>query len=129
MERPDELPERTTEAEDAFVTAHAEAEDTEALVTAIQAAMAARRPRLAGRLVGLLEESVEIEAGSELARAQQAAALLLHQDLPPEHVSWSELEDAWSRVRARRMKRIKRRMRDAMSGRAGRLGRLGNRRR
>ena len=123
------LPERTQPAEDAFVDLHAESDDVDALVEAIEAAMAERRPRLAARLVGLLDGMVEIEPGSELDRAQNAARLLLFDKARPEDVSFSELEDAWGQARARRMKRIKRRMRASMTGNDARFGRLGNRRR
>ena len=123
------LPERSREAEDAFVQGFLQSDDVELLVEAIEHAMDDRRPRLAARLVGLLGDKVEIEPGSDLERAQQAARLLLFDKQRPEDVSWSELEEAWGRVRRRRMKRIKGRMRAAITGAGTRFGRLGNRRR
>ena len=123
-----ELPDRSFEAEDAFVEALAEAEDPEALTEAIEAAMRERRPRLAGRLVGLLEEWVEIEPDSDLGKARQATRLLLVAENPEEQ-TWADVEAAWSRIRSRRIRRIKRRMRANLSGDKARFGRLGNRRR
>ena len=123
------LPDRSRQAEDAFVDGFLDQDDAELLIEAIQGAMDARRPRLAARLVGLLGDKVEIEPGSDLDRAQQAARLLLFDKQRPEDLSWSELEDAWGRVRRRRMRRIRRRMRASMTGNGARFGRLGNRRR
>ena len=66
-----ELPERTTDAEDAFVRRWGASDDTDGLIAVTEAAMAARRPMLAARLVGLLEDHVEIEPGSALDRARR----------------------------------------------------------
>ncbi len=123
------LPPRSHEAEDAFVASFADNEAPDALIEAIEAAMAERRPRLAARLVGLLGEKIEIEPGSDLDRAQRAAHLLLFDKQRPEDQSWSELEDAWGQIRRRRMRRIKSRMRASLAGSGARFGRLGNRRR
>ncbi len=123
------LPDRGREAEDAFVEAFLDDDDVDRLIEAIEHAMQDRRPRLAARLVGLLGDKVEIEPGSDLERARNAANLLLFDTQRPEDLSWSELEEAWDRVRRRRMKRIKSRMRAAMTGSTARIGRLGNRRR
>jgi hypothetical protein len=124
------LPDRAEAAEDAFVArfAHDDA-DTDELLEAIEAAMGERRPRLAARLVQLLDDHIEIEPGSDLERAHRAASLLLHDRQTPEDRSWSELEDAWSQARRRRMRRIKDRMRRSMRGEPGRLNRLGKPRR
>lgn len=123
------LPPRSHDAEDAFVSSFSGDEDPSALIEAIEAAMGERRPRLAARLVGLLGDLIEIEPGSDLDRAQRAAHLLLFDRARPSELSWSELEDAWDRVRRRRMRRIKSRMRASMTGSGARFGRLGNRRR
>jgi hypothetical protein len=124
------LPERTEAAEDAFVAQYARDDaDTDELIDAIEHAMSDRRPRLAARLVQLLGDHVEIEAGSDLERAQRAARLLLFDRETPEDRSWSALEDAWGAARRRRMHRIKDRMRQSMRGKQGRLNRLGKPRR
>ncbi|MBX2797652.1 MAG: hypothetical protein KTR31_08295 [Myxococcales bacterium] len=123
------LPDRTREAEDRFVEQFLTDDDMEFLVEAIEHAMEARRPRLAARLVGLLGERVPVEAGSDLDRAKRAAHLMLFDKTRPEDLSWSELEDAWGRVRRRRLKRIKARMRASIAGSSARFGRLGTRRR
>ena len=124
-----ELPDRTAAAEDQFVGDLASSEDVDELIASIEAAMAGRRPQLAARLVGLLDGKVEIEPGSDLARAQAAARLLLFDKARPVDLSFSELEEAWGLARSRRMKRIKLRMRASLSGDGARFGRLGNRRR
>lgn len=107
-----------------------ESDDGEGLITAITEAIEARRPRLAARLVGLLDQHVEIEAGSPLARARDAAAMVLvsRQELP---VGWSDLEDAWGETRRHRMDRIRERMRRSTNpdDSGGRIGRLHGRRR
>lgn len=123
------LPERTPDAEDLYVAQMGDGDDPDELVAAIEAAMAERRPRLAARLVGLLGERVEVEPGSDLDRARKAAELFLFDRQRPEDVSWSELEDAWSLARQRRMTRIKRRMRDVLNNAPGRRNRLGKPRR
>jgi len=108
------LPERSEEAEQAFVASWASEEDPEALAEVITVALDARRPRLAARLFGLLDERVEIEPGTALDRARTASRLLLHDS--PDPSAWVEMEDAWAEVRRRRMERIRRRMRGALRG-------------
>ena len=49
------LPDRTEEAEDACVAAWTESDDTEGLEQLIEAAMAARRPMLDGRLLNCFQ--------------------------------------------------------------------------
>jgi selenocysteine lyase/cysteine desulfurase len=124
------LPDRAAEAEDDYVAALA-ARDTsdEVLADLVTEAMEARRPRLAARLVGLLSDRVEVEAGSPLARAQRVARLVLMQGgVTPEDL-YNELDEAWTAARRRRMTRIKQRMRDALNGNGERQSRLSKRRR
>ena len=126
----DTLPARTEEAEDAFVRAWGASDDTDGLIEVTELAMTARRPMLAARLVGLLAEHVEIEPGSALDRAQQAARFILQHKPTPEENSWSELEEAWAEARRAKMRRVRSRMRRALDGRPpGRIGRLDRRRR
>lgn len=122
-----ELPARDAAAEDAFVAQARDLADPEPLVDVIEAAMAARRPRLAARLVGLIEDLVEIEPGSALERAQAAARLLLLE--PDPQASWDELESAWRDVRRRRSWRIRRRLRQTLEGKTDRISRWSTRRR
>lgn len=125
-----ELPPRTSDAEDAFVAAWLDVDDPDAIAEMVGVAMDARRVKLAARLVGLLGDKAYVEPGSELERAQKAAALFVMHKPTPEEQSWSDFEDAWSRVRSRRMTRIKARMRASIAGRpTGRLNRLGKKRR
>lgn len=122
------LPDRSEAGEDAFVAELAASDDTDRLIEAITEAMAARRPLLAARLVNLLDDHVEIEPGSPVERAQQAARLMLRQERPEDR-SWSELEDAWNQVRRSRMRRISLRQRRHLAGNAERVGRLSGRKR
>jgi len=122
-----ELPDREESAEDAFVDWASALDDAEPLVEAIEAAMAARRPRLAARLVGLVEHLVEIEPGSSLDRARTAANLFLVGKPEPE--VWTELENAWRDAHSRRLYRMKRRIRQTLSGSTERIGRWDSRRR
>lgn len=125
-----ELPPRTSDAEDAFVSAWLEVDDPDAIAEMVGLAMDARRVKLAARLVGLLGDKAFVEPGSDLDRAQKAAALFVMHKPTPEERSWSDFEDAWSQVRSRRMKRIKARMRASISGTPStRLNRLGKKRR
>jgi hypothetical protein len=124
-----ELPPRTRDDEDAFVASWLEVDDPDLLAEVVEEAMSAGRPQLAARLVGLLGDAY-IEPGSDLERAKRAAALFLMHAQTPEDRSWAEFEDAWSRVRRRRMQRIKARMRASISGRSDqRINRLGKKRR
>lgn len=117
------LPERTPEAEDAFVAEWARSDDVEALIEAVGDAVDARRPRLAARLVGLLPDRVEIEPGSALERASRAARLLLVDVSSPVH--FNALDEAWASFRKTRVKRMKTRMREAMKREPQRVSRFG----
>lgn len=121
------LPERTEAEEEAFVAEWAASDDTELLLEVITEAMEARRPKLAARLVNLLDDHVEIEPGSAIERAQMAARLYLTHETPEDR-SWSELEDAWTEARRSRMQRLNLRQRQRMTGRTERIGRLTPRR-
>ncbi len=129
MSAPD-LPERLSDAEDDYVRQMSDTDDTDGLVAAIEAAMEARRPMLAARLVGLLADHVEIEPGSALDRAQKAARLVLSFKNTPEENSWSAFEDAWADARRAKMRRVRQRMRRSLTGQAPkRIGRLDRRKR
>jgi hypothetical protein len=127
------LPERTREAEDAFLEAWRASSDTEGLLEVIDHAVAERRPILAARLVGLLDGRVTIPPGSAAEHAQRAARFLLH-SARDERGSWSvadgafeDLEVAWSEVRSDRMRRIRARQRDALAGKQTRIPRVARR--
>lgn len=120
-----ELPERTRDAEDAFVQHWAASDDDAGLVEVVGYAIDARRPRLAARLVGLLaDDAVPPEAVEAVAKARKAADLLLLDGSDAPDGTWSELEEAWSALRKRRMRRIKRRQRKALHGKTTRTPRL-----
>ena len=109
---PRPLPALDPADEDAFVTTLAERDDLDAMVAAITAAMRARRPRLAARLVGLLDDRVQIEPGSPLERARRAASMLLLAREPADQAPlFDDLDQAWSFARQARMNRITARMR------------------
>lgn len=124
-----ELPARRPEAEDAFVEAWLDSDDTDGLVEVVGLAIEARRPTLAGRLFQLLDDRIDPEPGSPLERAARAARMLLFQKTTPEDHSWSELDDAWAAARRARVRRIKQRWRDRLEGVDRRIGRLDRKRR
>ncbi len=110
------LPERNEEAEDAFVHRFRDGVDEAGLVEAISEAIDAHRPRLAARLVGLLDASADAEPGSPIARARAAARLILRTRSDAPSPNWSALEEAWNEGRRAWIDRIKRRMRRAVEG-------------
>jgi len=103
------LPERSRDSEERFLATWRDSDDTDGLIEAISAAVEARRPQLAARLVGLLGEQVEVEAGSPVDQARKAARMLM---LPTASAAdFIALQSAWIIARKLRMRRIKRRMR------------------
>lgn len=94
------LPDRDPANEDAFVASFAEGPDEDALIAAIEEVMRARRPRLAARLMALLPDDIDIEAGSVLDAARRAANLWLVRE--PIDVPWEEWADEWGGFRRRR---------------------------
>ncbi len=106
------LPERTAEAEEAFLHRFRQGEQ-DGLDEAVAAALESRRPQLAARLVGLLDH----DDSPELERARRAAAFVLHKGLTAEDASWCVLDDAWREVvRDRRMGRARSRWQRAAKG-------------
>ncbi len=112
------LPDRSPEAEDAFVAGLMDA-SSEDLVAAVQRAVEAGRPRLAARLFGLFDEDVEVEPGSALDRARRASAMLLV--AAPSQDDFRVLVDAWAEIHRRQMLRHRRRVRGAAGGDTRRL--------
>jgi hypothetical protein len=110
------LPSPLVDEEDAFVAA-LDAGDMDPIIEAIEAAMAERRPRLASRLVHLLDDqepTLEIDPSSPVARARRAASLLLvvtPDSAPEQDPHWREFEEAFAEFRRRRMRRMKYRYR------------------
>ena len=109
------LPGVDASEEDAFITSWMNSDDIDGLVTLVSEAIAARRPRLAARLFGLLDESVDIPTDGPLARAKMAAGLLLLQ--PDVSESFDAFEEAWIEARRDRIRKIKKRMRNRFMGR------------
>ena len=125
-----DLPDRNDPAEEAFVRYWSDQADTDGLLLQIEAAMDARRPMLAARLVNLLDEWVDITPGSALDRARQAARFVIANRPSPEDRSWSALEEAWRDARKKRLKQIRERHRHRMTGEAPkRRGRIQRRKR
>jgi hypothetical protein len=104
-----ELPGRKPGDEDVFLASWRGRDDPEALIEVISAAIEARRPQLAARLVGLLGEQVEIEPGSPVEQARRAAQMLMLPTSSPN--DFAALQSAWQLARKLRIRRIKRRMR------------------
>lgn len=109
------LPHSGRAAEDAFVLALQDQDEDELIAGLVSAALQARRPQLAARLVGLLEGRVEIPVGSALDRARRAAGFLLVAPSEPEPSWVEELDEAWQLARQARMVRTKARMRQRAS--------------
>ena len=124
-----ELPSPDPLAEDAYITSWEQSDDGEGLVEAITHAIEARRPQLAAQLVGLLSDDIEHEPGDAVDRARRAAHLVLFKRRDASQDAFDELEDAWRRLRRRRMWRFRRRQRQSTGGREPRRPRGGRRRR
>jgi len=103
------LPTRNQHDEDDYLAKWQVSSDTEGLIKAITAAITENRPQLAARLVGLLDDHLEVEPGSAIERAHNAARLLLAHTSPVD--SFEALEAAWLTARRQRMRKITRRMR------------------
>lgn len=103
------LPAKKAVDEQAFVDAWMAQDDAELLSQVISDAIDARRPKLAARLVQLIGEQVEIEPGSALERAQQAANMLVLRAKDIE--LFNALDEAWRETRKNRMRRIRARQR------------------
>lgn len=103
------LPAKKAVDEQAFVDAWMAHDDAELLSQVISDAIDARRPKLAARLVQLIGEQVEIEPGSALERAQQAANMLVLRAKDIE--LFNALDEAWRETRKNRMRRIRARQR------------------
>lgn len=109
------LPGPGTASENAFIAEWMASEDIEGLVEVISAAIEAKRPQLAARLVGLLDGSIEIDPGTPLERAKNAARFYLIQ--PTLETNAHTFEEAWIEVRRGRIQKIKTRMRNRLMGR------------
>ena len=103
------LPAKKAVDEQAFVDAWMAHDEAELLSQVISDAIDARRPKLAARLVQLIGEQVEIEPGSALERAQQAANMLVLRAKDIE--LFNALDEAWRETRKNRMRRIRARQR------------------
>ena len=108
----DTLPSRDRQEEERYVAAWRDAMDRDSamLIDRVTDAMDARRPMLAARLVGLLDDD-EADGDPLIARARAAARLLLR---TPDRVDPALLEGfmaAWRRGRKAYMDRVRRRHR------------------
>ena len=99
------LPEPDAASESAFVTSLDEAHDSDAVIEAIDAALAAKRPKLAAKLVGLVPDD-ETEP-SVIAARRAASLVLLRAPGPDEPID--ELELAWALLRRRMRARVRNR--------------------
>ncbi|MCP4805065.1 MAG: hypothetical protein GY913_22400 [Proteobacteria bacterium] len=100
------LPERSTAAEDALI---ASLDDDDFIVDVVRAALAAGRPRLAGRAVQLLGRDCD---DPEVERARRAASMLLLTDRPDP----VELDRILEGLRGRLVRRASSRARRALKG-------------
>lgn len=112
---PHTLPTRDRLDEDRFVAAWRDSREPDAAVLSdlVSAAIEARRPLLAARLVGLLEVDPTGEP-ADISRARRAAGLLLQQTRAVDRIDPVLIEDfmaAWRRSRKVFMDRARRRHR------------------
>jgi len=104
------LPRPTPEDEDRFIQSLSD-QGPEGVADAVRAALAAGRPALAARAVGLLGNAGSDDA--DLAKARQAARFLLMKGGPAAQIE-EQLDLILARMRTRRMKRARRRQRDKL---------------
>lgn len=103
------LPARDPAAENAFVAAWSADPDPGVLPDVVGAALDARRPRLAARLVNLLDDGV-VDGDPNLERARRAARLLLLEG-PSSDAALAEFSAAWESARGAWMARARARHR------------------
>ncbi len=109
MPAPTALPSRERADEDAFVAAWRAADPPEGLDAVVEAAIDARRPMLAARLVGLLPPAEDEEPAVRRARA--AAGMLLRSRSEPDPALIEAFTLEWRRSRRVFMDRVRRRHR------------------
>ena len=109
------LPGRESAEEDAWVESLMEC-GLERAEEAVHAALAGGRPRLAGRVVGLLPDSV-VAKDAELQRARKAASLLMVERGEHLDALTQELTELFGTRRRRRMRRARNRSRERVDPR------------
>jgi hypothetical protein len=105
---------RTESAEDAYVAFWGELEEPEGLMEAVSEAMRRRRPQLAIRLLGLLDEEARAEAGADVADLMQRTRLFLVSAKPYEDENWAILEQLTGRLKERVLTRCRSRARNSL---------------
>ena len=108
------LPARNIEAEDSFLQEVMGAHPSR-IEEAVSLALAQKRPHLAARLVGLLEDDqVSMLSSADLKKARQVAQMLIHQNREDRNAWYYEAEQLavlWAQGRRQKVEKIKRRMR------------------
>ncbi len=104
------LPHPTPEAEDRFIQGLAD-QSPELVAVSVRAALAAGRPALAARAVGLL--AADGHSDPDLDKARKAARFLLMKGGTAVQIE-EQLDLILGRLRTRRMKRARRRQRDKL---------------
>ncbi|MEE2751561.1 MAG: hypothetical protein VX519_09015 [Myxococcota bacterium] len=107
------LPSRRPVEEDAWVETLMECE-LDRVEEAVRVALAGGRPRLAGRVVGLLPETV-VARDPELQRAQNAAGLLMVERGEQLDALTAELTELFDLRRRRHMRRARNRSRERVA--------------
>lgn len=107
------LPEPDLGSESAFVDGLAQAHDSDLVIEAIDAALAAKRPKLAAKLVGLVPDD---DSEPSVVAARRAAGLVLLRAPGPDEAI-DELELAWALLRRRMRARIRNRWLRSDTGR------------
>jgi hypothetical protein len=107
------LPSRNRDDEDAFIARFMDATDADRIAV-IEAAMEAKRPSLAARILTLLDDNDPVDASAHLSQAKRAAKLFLRTQSPDDALA-ATLYHAWANVRRGRIRDIKQRSRNRNS--------------
>jgi hypothetical protein len=105
---------RDQATEDAYVHYWTELEDPEGLTEAIEEAVRRRRPQVALRLMGLLDDPSALEAGSIARQLIGRARLFLVSSEPIADDSWAEIAGMTGRIREEIMARSRARHRGTL---------------
>ena len=110
---------RVESVEDAYVAFWAGVEDPEALVDAISEAVRRRRPQLAIRLLGLLDNAEDLAMGDEIEQLRRRTQLFVVSSSTQATDDWDALADMTGELRSVIMERSRRRTRRSLRAEAG----------
>ena len=105
--------------EDRFVAFWAGSEDVEGLLEAIGEALRRKRPQLGIRLLGLLDDEVDVELGAEIEALRRRTRLFLVDSSIQATDDWDALAEMAGNLREIIMDRARRRTRRSLRSEAG----------